>query len=72
MKLHSFYSTAISHLELSALETVETIKPKIFLWMLIFTLNIIKNHIKARCEDVSGKFSNCEERKTENIMNCEE
>ena len=33
-------------------------------------LNIIKDHMKARCEGVSGNMSNGKERKTENIMKC--
>ena len=62
----------ISHIELNALKRQAQ---NFFLRMLIFVLNIIKDHqdhTKERYEDVSRKISNCEERKTKNIMKCEE
>ena len=70
MEFDNFQSKTTSHIEL--LSALETISVKFLFIDAYFTLNIIKDHIKARCEDVSGKNLNCEERKTENIMKCED
>ena len=42
MELHSFHSRTISLLRLSALETISV---NVYLRVLIFTLNITKDHI---------------------------
>ena len=66
MELHSFHSMIISLLELCALERISV---KFLFADAYFYFKHYKGPYKS---DVSGKISNCEERKTENIMKCEE
>ena len=53
MGLLSFHSRTIPHLELNALETISV---KFLFADADFTLNTVKDHIKARCEMFLEKF----------------